>query len=844
MKKLIITRGLPGSGKSTTLSKSGLKDFTISTDTLRMLYSSPVMFSDGRLSVNQDINNVIWPVLFDLVEQRLKDGSTTVIDAVHPSLSDFKKYLELAHKYDYSVACLDFTQVPKEYSEWNNEGRAEYAVVPEEAINRFRKLIDQSPSLPDNITNIVVKADLSHYDEINKWLSPEIKDLSHYKEVVHIGDIQGCLEPLLKALPNGIEEDKFYIFVGDFCDRGEQNAEVIKYLNNNVIGKPNVQTLIGNHEYHLFREIKNEAHVSNEFMNFTKKQFNAHGIGHKDIQKVLSGIKEVFFYKYKDKNVMVSHGGLPTIPKKPWMIPSKQYENGVGYYEQDVDTTFNEKAPEKWYQVHGHRNISQHPIVYDRSINLEGRVEFGGNLRIANLDDNGFHGLEYRNTIVREWRKRLKRKNEIIPEWMKGEDDNGRFVPTDILKALRDHSGVKEKQSEKYPFISSMSFTKDVFYSKSWDDIVNKARGLFIDIETNEIVARSYDKFFTINENEEMELDTFSKKITYPIEGRLKENGYLGITGYISKTDELFLSSKSSPTGEFADNFQEIFNNTLTKGQQEQMKHMMRDLECSFIFEVIDPVKDPHMVEYDKPKIVLLDVVRRSMDYEKLPYEDVVKVAEKFGLEYAPRLLTLPNEKALKGWFNKASKDMSKEFEGYVWQDAKGEMFKTKNPFYSFWKLMRGTKDAILREKEFLASPVPQNELSLLNRRFDKLKNDEESQKIIDKYISKDDITYNDINQLKKEINSCQNVEHSVLKAIKDSIKEKKPVSRQSMRSFLETRDLDFVADEADNFKSWCFEQPIDTLKHDIITIRKEYEAIPAFTLKNENLKTNIPTIH
>lgn len=38
--------------------------------------------------------------------------------------------------------------------------------------------------------------------------------------------------------------------------------------------------------------------------------------------------------------------------------------------------------PSNYYQIHGHRNTKQVPIrVNDRVFNLEGRVEFGGNLR-------------------------------------------------------------------------------------------------------------------------------------------------------------------------------------------------------------------------------------------------------------------------------------------------------------------------------------------------------------------------------------------------------------------------------------------------------------------------------
>ena len=58
--------------------------------------------------------------------------------------------------------------------------------------------------------------------------------------------------------------------------------------------------------------------------------------------------------------------------------------HGVGGYEdaEKIAEVFVNEMPDKYYQIHGHRNIKQVPIrVNDRVFNLEGRVEFGGDLR-------------------------------------------------------------------------------------------------------------------------------------------------------------------------------------------------------------------------------------------------------------------------------------------------------------------------------------------------------------------------------------------------------------------------------------------------------------------------------
>ena len=76
----------------------------------------------------------------------------------------------------------------------------------------------------------------------------EIKpiDLSKYKAVVHVGDIHGCATVLKYAITE-IDPDTFYIFCGDYIDRGIENAEVMKLLRE-WYKLPNVLLLEGNHE--------------------------------------------------------------------------------------------------------------------------------------------------------------------------------------------------------------------------------------------------------------------------------------------------------------------------------------------------------------------------------------------------------------------------------------------------------------------------------------------------------------------------------------------------------------------------------------------------------------------
>jgi hypothetical protein len=111
------------------------------------------------------------------------------------------------------------------------------------------------------------------------------------------------------------------------------------------------------------------------------------------------------------------------------------------------------------------------------------------------------------------------------------------------------------------------------------------------------------------------------------------------------------------------------------------------------------------MIEYDKPKIVLLDIIRRSESFEKAGFSVVEAVGRKFGLETKKLAMTFQNAASFAGWHKKATTDMNyrvggEHVEGLVIEDAVGYMTKVKLPFYAFWKQMRSVKDRIVASRE------------------------------------------------------------------------------------------------------------------------------------------------
>ena len=98
-----------------------------------------------------------------------------------------------------------------------------------------------------------------------------------------------------------------------------------------------------------------------------------------------------------------------------------------------------------------------------------------------------------------------------------------------------------------------------------------------------------------------------------------KENGFLGIMSLVN--DELFIATKSTNTGTYADYFRNIFETSNI--DKEKLVQYLREDKVSLTFEVIDVLNDPHIIEYYKSKLVLLDIIHNEYEFKKEPYEKV-----------------------------------------------------------------------------------------------------------------------------------------------------------------------------------------------------------------------------
>lgn len=394
MKILVVMRGAPGAGKSTFIDKMGWTPYTICPDQIRLMFEGPVMDSKtGQMFISQKNDRDVWKLALDLLKKRMEHGEFIVFDATNSKSQDFTKYKKLIEQYRYRAYCVDFSDVSLETCLEQNRGRLKtstpWKFVPENVIENIYSRMKTQP-VPGYFKVI------PHDEEACKKITENYKkDLNEYEDVVVIGDIHGCYEPVEKWFKDHPFSDKtYYIFLGDYIDRGLQNKEVLEFLEQ-ICEKPNVVLLTGNHEKWIVEyadglyddELKAgvpELCRSKEFFFNTYPQIAL--LDRNCLRRLCKKFSQLVYFTFDGKDYIVTHGGFGHMPENLAMISADSFIRPRDYNEP-IDEWFQENHGESnLWQIHGHRNPMLHEAdKYSHSINLCDEVEFGKNLRILKI---------------------------------------------------------------------------------------------------------------------------------------------------------------------------------------------------------------------------------------------------------------------------------------------------------------------------------------------------------------------------------------------------------------------------------------------------------------------------
>lgn len=691
MRNLYCTVGSPGAGKSQWIKENGLEPYSLSADSIRLMTQSPVWNVDGTFGISQKNDKLVWETLFQLLAKRCERGELTVLDSCMSKSSDWARFKQFAEVYRYRLFAIDFRDVPIEVAKERNRDRKPVCkIVPEHVIdNIYSRFVNQRP--PSYIT-ILKPEEFLKTTEI-RWL-----DFNRYKSLCVIGDVHGARNALDEYFKlNPFSEDIGYVYLGDFFDRSDCNGETFEFVMS-IFNRPNVMILQSNHGEHLKKfAFDKEAEIrSREFLNHTIPQILAAGFTKGDARNIARKEAQLAAFEFHGKKWIATHGGVPGIPNA--FVPTIDFIKGVGGYEdmELIAASWLRNTSEDVFSVSGHRNLNSCSIqINERFFNLEGKVEFGGHLRILEIYPDKIVPVEIKNNVFRA---------DLVSHSPKSEVTESQAVPseskTELLEYISYLRGNKNVYENKFDDgISSFNFKRDVFFKNKYGQVRDLSRGFFINRNSGAVVARFSKKMYNLGEVPETQKDYLRENLKFPCSVYIKENGFLGLLGYDDTLKKLVFTSKSTITGDFAQWFEQLFYEKHGNRVGEITEYLAQNNSC-MAFEVILPEKDPHIIEYSEDKLVLLDVFKRDLSGDKLSYDELMKFSARTGIYCKILVQTLNNVADFDNFLNTIPENDS-TLEGVVVEDTAGFMFKLKFNFYRKWKFLRGIADKVSKGHGF-----------------------------------------------------------------------------------------------------------------------------------------------
>lgn len=709
MRVMLALRGAPGSGKSTFIKENHAEEFKISMDDIRVALYGLRRQKDNTLTIPQDFNKKVFEIFMSTLEDRMKREEFIIVDNTNTRISDLEALRKLCKQYRYRFFVKDFTDYSDkkkalETLKERNESRSQEDKVPEWALIKMLARLYESQKGLKRYTLISELSELS-YRKV---------DLNAYSRVLLCGDIHGNAKALDKVL-SLLKKDDVLILLGDVVDRGIENDKVIEKLY--VLAKENRVVMIrGNHELWLMAHARGDMDAirSPLYREVTLPQIESIPDFKEKISFLSEKLLQAFYFTFAGEDYFVSHAALP-------------YWNplGINYTLDELcrgreDTSLCEKLytlqSEKGekpspYQVHGHISSRGDSIFNGRSINLNSRLEFGGDMPLLILGQKGEKTLK------------VFKDSDFI------------YTPQEInqriITIMRTSRNIEVKPLPHN--LESFNFTKETFKRRVWDDFSSKARGLFYSSLEKDVVARGYEKFFNFGELVDDDispvlsdkedswntpaLEYYKEKMVFPLTYSKKENGFLGLISLLG--NKLLFCSKSNAIREddiFSDEdplmrFPRMLRDIVKS--PEKIKKALQELNQNglshtLVFEVLDPIRDPHIVKYAKPHVVLLDIFENSLKVPvKLPFDKIKEVATSIEEETKTFAGTVESFDELEALIKTLQKE--KDFEGYVFEDQNGFMFKLKTDWYMERKRLRSflySYRFAMREAERKGEPI------------------------------------------------------------------------------------------------------------------------------------------
>ncbi|MDE7137158.1 MAG: polynucleotide kinase-phosphatase [Ruminococcus sp.] len=309
---LVAMVGATSSGKTTFANTKFRPTEVLSSDFFR------AMISDDEN--NQNVSREAFDLLFYAAKKRLGLMKLTVIDATNLQQSSRKQITDLAREQNVHSVAIVLNLPEKVLIERNNarENRGFPERVIRNHCNDLRRSIRNLKREGFRYVYVLNSVEDIENAEIVRTKLWNNKQDEHGPFDI-IGDIHGCYNELNELLDklgyirneNGVPvhpDGRKSVFLGDFCDRGPNNTEVLKLVMNMVKSK-NALAVVGNHDVKLAKYLKGKKVQLTYGLDKTAEELSQQSDDfRKEVHDFMDSL--ISHYVLDDGKLVVSHAGI------------------------------------------------------------------------------------------------------------------------------------------------------------------------------------------------------------------------------------------------------------------------------------------------------------------------------------------------------------------------------------------------------------------------------------------------------------------------------------------------------------------------------------------------------
>jgi len=617
---LIILSGVPGSGKSTLVSKwpNEISRSVISTDTIRStLFGIDRSIVDGQLASRprSSRDNEVFQLAEELIGKRLSQGLTTVIDATSTTDKDRRKWVEIADRYGREHIVLILNTPESEILKGNLSRENK---VAEDVVRRFINKL----SLSSKYNHRVI-----HRNTSINFIARSIEE--HNLDL--IGDIHGCLDKaldLIKSLgysintdgiPKHLDASRRLLFMGDFIDRGEQSLDAAVFVMKCV--KAGHFAIKGNHETNLVKYFDGLKKGDTRFRSraTAKTLADLLRLKARDQENLINFLRKLPV-NYTHKDIFICHGS-PT-----YVNPIDILESTCIYGDKNYGGDSNDEIYNALWEKGVNKNIlirAGHPIKgkdLNGAFSMEAKVAENGDILGMPLDK--FMNDRINKANVEAFSSNLVKvtssfdyRNNRTPNWDLLNEIND-LLNKRLIREVRNADGM-----------ILYKYCRDVLFKNLWDKTPNLRlmRGLVLDFGGN-IIQNPFRRTNNFGEHGAGAKIKDDDKYVW-VE---KMNGFLGVITKHPHNNSLLTTT----TGSFDSDFVGYIRDSIPKESIGKCMKFFNKCDLTLMFEVIHPA-DPHIIEYNEEDmgLWLIGAKGKDLNSKQLPEEDLDIIASEIGVK-------------------------------------------------------------------------------------------------------------------------------------------------------------------------------------------------------------------